>query len=313
MKKNLFERAKAIIAERKYKAEKESQNMYDSVLSNSEIKELDKKIRCLTIDIGKKEAEGKSTEKEKTELGKLNQQYQIALNKIYGNGFSIKPKYYCNKCEDCGITKDGIHCVCLKNEINKLLKEESGINKQLATFKDCDFDLFNKEAVEAIKQTYKKMEQWCDKTDNTKYKNIGIFGNTGVGKSFLTEAMVSRLIENEKVVYFSSAFNLNQKLLEYHTTFDESKNLILEPFLECDVLFIDDLGTEPILKNVTLEYLYLIINERMIGQKPIVFTTNLNLEDFRNRYGERIFSRLVNKLCSLTINFVGGDLRLRKS
>ena len=100
-------------------------------------------------------------------------------------------------------------------------------------------------------------------------------------------------------------------MLNYHTTFDSQKNSILEPFLTCSCLIIDDLGTEPILKNVTKEYLYLIINERMVNDKSTIISTNLTPDQIIDRYGERIFSRLFNKTNCLKLEFTSSDLRLK--
>ncbi len=65
--------------------------------------------------------------------------------------------------------------------------------------------------------------------------------------------------------------------------------------LDCDVLVIDDLGTESTLKNVTKEYLYTVINERWLHGKTTVITTNLTPAELMNRYGESIASRILDK------------------
>lgn len=69
----------------------------------------------------------------------------------------------------------------------------------------------------------------------------------------------------------------------------EEKLQYLEPLIDCDLLIIDDLGTEPLYRNVSGEYLYTIINERKITKKHTLISTNLSLDDILNRYGERIF------------------------
>ena len=119
-------------------------------------------------------------------------------------------------------------------------------------------------------------------------------------------------MERSRVVLFTTAFNLNNSLLNYHVTFDSKRQDIIAPYLDTEVLIIDDLGTEPILKNVTKEYLYLIINERMLNHLPTILTTNLEMQDILVNYGERIFSRLVNKKTSIALNLDGEDLRLKK-
>jgi len=76
------------------------------------------------------------------------------------------------------------------------------------------------------------------------------------------------------------------------------------------VLLIDDLGTEPILKNVTKEYLYNLINIRQINNRATMISTNLSLDNILNRYDERIFSRLANKSLSTTIQLLSRDKRI---
>ena len=139
-----------------------------------------------------------------------------------------------------------------------------------------------------------------------------ICGATGIGKTYLLECMTNELISNNKYAIMTTAFNLNQNFLKYHTTFNESKIEYLEPYLDCDVLLIDDLGTEPLLNNVTLDYLYLVINQRNIENKAIVISTNLDIEELMQRYGERITSRLINKQTSISFKIKDNDLRLKK-
>jgi DNA replication protein DnaC len=106
---------------------------------------------------------------------------------------------------------------------------------------------------------------------------------------------------------FSTAFALNDECRKYHFSLPSKVN----EFMDCDVLIIDDLGTEPLLKNITLEYLFNIINLRQKRYKPTLISTNLSLDDILNRYDDRIFSRLSNKITSLTIPFNGIDMRKR--
>ena len=109
-----------------------------------------------------------------------------------------------------------------------------------------------------------------------------------------------------------SSFTMNQLFLEYHTAKIENKNYIMANFLDPEVLIIDDLGTEPILKNVTTEYLYLIISERLAQNRKTIISSNLGPNDILSRYGERIFSRVFNKRECKAFNIVGDDLRINK-
>ena len=91
----------------------------------------------------------------------------------------------------------------------------------------------------------------------------------------------------------------------------DDKNDIIEPLITCDFLFIDDLGTEPVYKNVTIEYLFLILNERLNLNKHTIITTNLSLKEIKEHYGDRLFSRIINKDTNLTLELSGKDKRLK--
>ena len=80
---------------------------------------------------------------------------------------------------------------------------------------------------------------------------------------------------------------------------------------EDKVLIIDDLGVEPILNNITLNYFYTILNERMIANKSTIINSNLMPNEVLDRYGERIFSRIMNKKCGLVLEYKGEDRRIK--
>ena len=126
------------------------------------------------------------------------------------------------------------------------------------------------------------------------------------------ECMATYAIEKGIKIKYITAFNFNQDMLKYHCARLEDKDEIMEDYLHSDILFIDDLGTENKINNVTKEYLYSVLNDRMTSHKSTVITTNLDFAQIQDVYGERIFSRLMHKKQSLKINFTGSDLRLKK-
>ena len=163
-----------------------------------------------------------------------------------------------------------------------------------------------------MKDLYSKMKEFVDKIGTTVYDNVVIIGDTGVGKTHLMECMTTYAIEKGIGVKYTTAFNFNQEMLKYHCAKLEDKSALIDDYLKCEILFIDDLGSENTIKNVTNEYLYSIINERMQNHRKTIITTNLDFEAIQEAYGDRVFSRLVHKKQSLQINFVGSDLRLKK-
>lgn len=212
----------------------------------------------------------------------------------------MEPSYRCVKCNDTGVVGSRL-CECLKLELNKRLSEQ---NKQykFVTFKDCSPNINPN-----LAKIYDLSKQWCNKYPNSNILNITMAGGTGTGKTFLLECMASDLIEKGFNVMFTTAFALNDECRKYHFSLPSKVN----EFMDCDVLIIDDLGCEPLLKNITIEYLFNIINIRQRRYKPTLISTNLMPEDILNRYDDRIYSRLSNKLIALNIQFSGIDMRKR--
>ena len=297
MNDKILKKAMARIDSKRQFAEERARENLLTAYKNSEFKNMYNQKRELEIEIARKEAYGEPVNLK--ELTLLNQKLEFCLKDLGLNGTDIVPNYECKECNDTGYVQ-GIVCSCLKHEINKELMAYSGFTHKLATFEDDQY----------ANPAFDLMKKWCEvKSDKI---NILICGHTGTGKTFLTECIASKLMQKNKLVLYTTAFNLNNAMFNYHISLDSNRDELLKPYLESEVLIIDDLGTEPLKKNVTIEYLYLILNERMLNHLTTIITTNLMPKDILESYGERIFSRLVNKKTSIMINLESEDLRLKK-
>ena len=206
----------------------------------------------------------------------------------------------CNK--DTGVYENKT-CKC-KNEIKmQILNSESGMNIDLPTFESCE------SLSDVQKLLFSKMQEWAIKFPNVIKNNIFITGQTGVGKSYLCGCIANELMKKGVFVYYTTAFSMNKTFIDYCKTGGED---LLENYLEPDVLIIDDLGVEPILNNITLNYFYTILNERMLTNKSTIINSNLMPNEVLDRYGERIFSRIMNKKCALILEYKGEDRRINK-
>lgn len=300
----LIKDAQKVIDHNRKTAEAKAEQVLQKALANDEFKNNFLAIKEAEFENARCEAYG---EKQKYNTEILYKLQQDILKKLNLKNTDLQPNYVCKNCNDTGYS-NGEMCGCLKSVINKKLFEKSGFNKTLNTFENTNCDIFdNKDKAQTL---YNSMQKWCNKQNP--YNIIVLCGKAGVGKTHLMECMASSLIANDHIVYFVSAFNMNQALLKYHTTFDETKAYSLEDLLEPEYLFIDDLGTEPIFKNVTVEGLYNIISDRLSNNKKTIISTNLGLADIERVYGERIFSRIVNQKVSLCFNIQNSDLRLKK-
>ncbi len=298
MKTDITEQAKRIIDLRRFQAENDAINNKIEALKDEKFKKLYQTYMTRVIECAKNNKELSADD------CKLKTQYLEQLKKL---GIpSIEPDYYCKKCGDTGFI-DGKYCSCLIKEINNILKKESGFS-QFEDFNDTNFELFSNK--EFMKTLYGKMQQWCH--SNFKKTLIYIAGYTGVGKTRLIKCMANELIKLNHVVYFTTSFSMHQDFIKSYSTKDlDEKNNLLDKYLNVEILFIDDLGTELRQYNITINYLYQVINERKVKKLPTIITSNLTLDDLRDYYDERISSRIIDKETSICLFIGGEDLRLK--
>ncbi len=143
------------------------------------------------------------------------------------------------------------------------------------------------------------------------YQNLFFYGTVGTGKSFLSGCVAEQLLsQRHSVIYFSAA-SLFDTLAKYAFQSKEKEALsgFYQDLYNCELLIIDDLGTEVTNAFVTSQ-LFSCLNERNLRKHSTIISTNLSLEELRDRYSDRIFSRITSNytLCKLT----GPDIRLSR-
>ena len=232
----------------------------------------------------------------------LKQQLERYLDENNIDKSKLLPNYDCKRCEDTGVYNGKI-CDCLLNEMNKKLSFKACSQTEFKDFSKCDKSIMN----ENDTKTCNFLKSWCDKYPQVTKLNINILGGAGTGKTFLLECVANEMINKHLVVCYKTAFELNELARLYHI----GKSYEFGDCINADILLIDDLGTEPVLKNVTKEYLYNLINVRQINRRPTFISTNLTLDNILSRYDERIFSRLGNKNISINIELNSSDKRIK--
>lgn len=245
---------------------------------------------------------------------------------LIANGYStdfLDLHYQCNKCKDTGFIGNE-KCNCFKQAISDLIYADSNIKSILEheNFRSFSFKYFSDDYIDEvlglsplsnmqiIVANCKNFIKHFDK----KHDNLLLLGNTGVGKTFLANCIAKELLDRGHTVIYLTAFRLFD-ILEKHKfgNYEDSTYLASIQFdyiLTCDLLIIDDLGTE--LNNAfTASQLYLIINERLLQQKSSIISTNLSPDYMKANYSERAYSRIFSNytLC----RFIGEDIRLHKA
>lgn len=225
-------------------------------------------------------------------------------------------KYKCSICSDTGYDTDGKKCVCFKQKLINAAYSMSNISELIEkqNFDNFSLDCYSKIPEDGLISPYENMEkilnkcrEFCDKFD-TVNKGMVFYGPTGLGKTFLSCSVAKELMDNGKtVIYIRAArlFNINE---DYRFGRNTDKSLI-DNIYDCDLLIIDDLGTEPINKN-NISFLFDVINERIDKNKKIIINTNLQLNDITKLYSMRFTSRLYEYF--MLYKFYGEDIRIKK-
>jgi DNA replication protein DnaC len=251
--------------------------------------------------------------------GKMEEKNREIREALKKNGLAedyLSPVYECEKCRDTGYTGELIKepCECLVKAYQQKVRERIGLSEgKKETFETYDPELIpetvNPESgISQRKQTAfvrDECEKWADAFPEVKHRDLLLIGKSGLGKTFLMHAMANRLIERGKNVLIISAYAFLQMARK---SYFESETGVSE-LMDAPVLMLDDLGSEPMMQNVTIEQLFNLLNERQTRNLSTVISTNLNMEELRKRYTERIISRLNNPRNCLILTLNGQDLR----
>ena len=227
-------------------------------------------IRTTELEIAKADGATKKSEL-KEKLKNLKAERGKILSALGLVEKSLQPQYHCNICNDTGMA-NGKDCKCIKNIILYKMLKESGVEpKELADFSDFKTDIASSAAQNKQLAAYKKLLlDLSEKMPNQKTKTITICGTPGNGKTFGARCLIKDVLKRGETALFVTAFEMNSLFLKYHTAFVQDKNAIFDTLLDPELLVIDDIGTEPMLKNVTKEYLLLLLNERLSKEKSTI-------------------------------------------
>lgn len=281
----------------------ESKNKLKSLEVYNGVLPLRNKLGELKIEKAKAELNSLPTTEIENKIKQCKLDLIFLLKQYNINTSKLNPNFSCKTCNDTGfVNSKACDCLILKYKNRLLDLTETNLTAYPTLDKINTTVYSNKNDVDAFLDILTK------NYNIKKFNTIVFSGETGTGKTFIAKSLLKTYVLNENTGLFIPSFNLNNELLSYHTNFDSNKNL--DKFLSPNILVIDDLGTENIYKNVTIEYLLYILNERQQNNKITIFSTNLTFNDIKIRYTEKFCSRLFDKNISLTFQFKGKDVRL---
>lgn len=226
-------------------------------------------------------------------------------------------KYDCIDCKDSGFLSDGKKCNCFNKKLINERYKKSNLFETLdkENFDRFSFEYYSNEIIkgynispyENMERIYKRSKNFCENFDNEN-KGLLFYGSTGLGKTFLSSAIAKDLMDKGKTVLYLRASKLFSIFEDYRFNRLED-NYDIDDIYNCDLLIIDDLGTEMQNKN-NMSVLFDLVNERFGRGKKIIINTNYNLNELTKIYSSRFTSRIYEHF--LVYGFFGEDIRILK-
>lgn len=294
---------------------------FEEIYTNiPKIKELDNLVSSLSLTKARMLLSG-----DETALNSLKEElqeiFQLKQKLLVESGYPVdylELQYTCPDCQDTGyINNRKCHCfkkatidyLYTQSNLQEILDKENFDTFSLEYYSNNHIDpLTGRSSLTAMKTALAASRSFVDSfSDN--FNNLLLYGDTGVGKTFLSHCIAKELIEQSFSVIYFTASQLFDIFAKNRFDKDPSAELDYEHIYDCDLLIIDDLGTE-FSNSFTSSQLFICLNERILRRKSTVISTNLDLDDLKNLYSERVFSRITSNYTVLRLT--GDDIRIQK-
>ncbi len=318
----VLQRARKQLAQAKADRESENrQHLQQAYEAQPRLREIDRQLRLTMAKLAQTVfAQGadmqEAMERIKQENLKLQRERAAFVAAHFQEGY-LEERPICQHCGGSGYIGAGM-CECLetlcRQEQKKELKLLSGGEATFAQFRleyysdqaDSRYGASPRAIMERNFQTCRRYAAGFSVHSG----NLLFVGGTGLGKTFLSACIASAVAEQGYSVMYETAARLFAKLEQAKFGGDEEARKEAEKLTQCDLLILDDLGTEMPGQFVTAA-LYQLLNDRLLAGKPMVISTNLNVDEAAKRYSPQIASRLHGDFTRLT--FVGEDIRVLKN
>lgn len=283
--------------------------------------ELDAEIAHLSVEKAKRLLSGEAVSMDslREEIAARSDQKAKLLASLGYPADYFEPPYTCPDCQDTGYIGSE-RCHCLKQASIDLIYAQSNLTEILEreNFSQFSFACYPDDMIDAVtgisslasaQNAYAKCRQFTEHFD-TSFENILLFGDTGVGKTFLSHCIAKELLDTGHSVIYFSAHHLFDVLADNAFHRDASNSADYQNIFDCDLLIIDDLGTE-MTNTFTSSQFFVCINERILRRKATLISSNLDLGSIASLYSERVFSRLTSNF--MLLHLFGPDIRVLKT
>ena len=281
--------------------------------------EISKLLPTASASLAKAKITGNASEASKAQasIDALRKERTALLASLHYTLEDLQPKYSCPDCKDTGYLDGNRKCHCFEQAGISLLYEQSGIRDRLEKENFSTFDInrysdapnpilggmSNRAHMQRLRIIYEKYAyEFKDGSPS-----LLIFGNPGVGKTFLCNCIAKVVLDRGfSVLYMTAPEFFESAMQRFHSNSNDDSNDNDSYALTCSLLIIDDLGTENLTPFV-ISQLFHVINSRDLANKTTIISTNLGPDDLKTVYTERISSRLIGQYTAIPI--FGEDLR----
>ncbi|MFA9377550.1 MAG: ATP-binding protein [Lachnotalea sp.] len=281
---------------------------------------IDNEIASLSVEHGKKLLNGQDLNIEdlKDRIHALSAKRIELLTQLGYSADYLDSVYTCPDCKDTGYINNQ-KCHCFKQFVIDMLYSSSNLEHTEAneTFKHFTYDYYSDDfkeestgltALSAAKRAYIASRDFVDSFD-LEFHNLFFYGRAGVGKTFLSNCIAKELIDTSHSVIYFSAPQLFNTLAKSSFDHDLESSEASQYIYNCDLLIIDDLGTE-LINSFVSSQLFSCVNERILKKRSTIISTNISINKLVDTYSERTFSRISSNYTMLKL--IGDDIRLKK-
>lgn len=324
----VYSKAYRIMDERRSNAERRAEEIKEEIYEKiPRVKEIEKELQSISINAARAALSGGNAKELILMLKAKSDELRGELKKlIVAEGYAedaMEVRYNCPVCSDKGMVEQNnvktVFCQCFLDLLKECACDEvnnlSPLN--LSKFEDFDLSYYSEEDTAEGVNPRRRMTQilnYCKayaKNFKADTRSILMRGATGLGKTHLSLSIANELLEKGFSVAYVSAPDILFQLERAHFSYDyQQEEELLSTLTDCDLLIIDDLGTE-FSTNYTNTQIYNIFNNRILRSKPVIINTNLTIKELESAYTQRFVSRIMGTCDKL--DFVGKDIRPRKA
>lgn len=310
-KQEIYLQADRILNVRRMNASQDWHKRESEAMEIAEFANVASALRRAQNNYAKARAFGlKECDKIATEVEKLQQNYDATVQKL---GLDLKLHPTCDQCNDSGYLTDGKECACRRAIVRDLLRKSCVIaDMPPFTFNDHAPKGLPQKQAQWLDQLYAFAKRYGAQFSGAKTKCVLLYGTPGTGKSALLSAVGNDLLDRGYSVCYLPAYRFHETVLSRHLSPKLPPSDVYKAMFESDILLLDDLGTEPLYRNITMESLLYLLDHRLAQGKATWLSSNLTVENLQSRYGERIVSRLTDKSYSQVWQMQGENIRKYK-